>query len=253
MSVGRTWTVDWFANMFPNLSTVHDHWFRTSRPLWLRPTPWGTRKAMLRSPRFSAAHRPQTDRTADGCLDISCPLHVRYGIHGCQYLMAMVGSRWHARFISFLPFYCSLKKVPCHHGQCGAKGCQCLPCWKGKSCDTLGKSVTYQCLLINDLWICNTFANRFQMNVGLARYMKEIFSMNFISIPPSYIFLKMSLRAIYISQLVRSPNKDKLIDCCSGINAERVIATIAKSKVSSLTLILIVPLIYRDQVTRSIA
>ena len=30
MSVGRSWTVDWFANMFANLSTVHDHWFWTS-------------------------------------------------------------------------------------------------------------------------------------------------------------------------------------------------------------------------------
>ena len=62
MSVWRSWTVDWFANMFANLSTVHGHWFWTSRPLGLRPTPWGTRKVMLRSPRFLVANRPHGER-----------------------------------------------------------------------------------------------------------------------------------------------------------------------------------------------
>ena len=68
MSVGRSRTVDWFANMFANLSTAHDHWFSTARPLRLRPTPWGTRKVILRSPRFSAVNCPQTARTVDVCL-----------------------------------------------------------------------------------------------------------------------------------------------------------------------------------------
>ena len=67
MSVGRSRTVDWFANMFANLSTAHDHWFSTARPLRLRPTPWGTRKVILRSPRFSAVNCPQTARTVDEC------------------------------------------------------------------------------------------------------------------------------------------------------------------------------------------
>ena len=65
MSVGRSRTVDWFANMFANLSTAHDHWFSTARPLRLRPTPWGTRKVILRSPRFSAVNCPHGGRMPD--------------------------------------------------------------------------------------------------------------------------------------------------------------------------------------------
>ena len=68
MSVRQTWTVDWFANMFANLSTAHDHWFSTARPLRLRPTPWGTRKVILRPPRISAVNCPQTARTVDVCV-----------------------------------------------------------------------------------------------------------------------------------------------------------------------------------------
>ena len=84
MSVRQTWTVDWFANMFANLSTAHDHWFSTARPLRLRPTPWGTRKVILRPPRISAVNCPQTARTVDVCVmwpglkPWSSPGHIRH-------------------------------------------------------------------------------------------------------------------------------------------------------------------------------